>query len=122
VVVFNADLDMVEDWRAGVDLPDDVRVVADPEAQLYRDLGTERQDPITLVLRSLKGALNSAREGIFAKPTRADMLRLGADVAVDADGDMVLLHRATGADDRLPTSDLLAALDGTSSNGRSRHG
>ena len=103
---------MVEDWRKGADfLPAGVLVAADPKAQLYKDLGTERQGPVTLVVRSLVGGLKSAREGLFAKPTRADMLRLGADVAVDADGNIALLHRAAGADDRLPVHDLLGALD-----------
>ena len=102
---------MVPKWHGGADLPSGIRVAADPKAQLYKDLGTERQDPVTLVVRSLKGALTSAREGLFAKPSRSDMLRLGADVAVDPDGNMALLHRADSADDRLPTRDLLAALD-----------
>ena len=103
---------MVEDWHDGADhLPSAVQVVADPKAQLYKDLGTERQDPISLVARSIKGGLRSAREGLFAKPTRADMLRLGADVAVDADGRMALLHRAANADDRRAMGELLAALE-----------
>ena len=61
--------------------------------------------------KAVGGALKSAREGIFAKPTRADMLRLGADVAVDADGDILLLHLAGSPDDRLPIADLIAAID-----------
>ena len=37
------------------------------------------------------------------------MLRLGADVVVDADGNIVLLHRAASADDRLPPAELIEA-------------
>ena len=102
---------MIEKWHDGSDLPGSVRVAADPEAQLYKDLGTARHNPVTLIIRSFKGAWQSAREGLFATPSRSDMLQLGADVAVDSDGNMALLHRADSADDRLPTSDLLAALD-----------
>jgi hypothetical protein len=38
------------------------------------------------------------------------MLRLGADVAVRADGEIAALHRARNPDDRLAISDLVAAL------------
>jgi hypothetical protein len=112
VIVFNADAQMVADWKRSVDLPaDGVHVVADPGAELYRALGTDRLDPVRMLLRGFKGAIRSAREGLWAKPTRADMLRLGADVAVDANGNVALIHRATSPDDRLPTERLLEALD-----------
>jgi hypothetical protein len=44
------------------------------------------------------------------KLTRADMLRLGADAAVDASGEIVLLHVASSPDDRLPIEDLIDAV------------
>jgi hypothetical protein len=111
VVVFNADVEMVSDWKKSAGLPPEVLVVADPEAMLYRELGTERSDPVRLMIKGFTGAIRSARDGLWSKPTRADMLRLGADVAVDADGNISLLHLASGPDDRLPTERLLAALD-----------
>jgi hypothetical protein len=110
VVFFNAEPDLVADWAESADLPSDVRVVADPDATLYEELGTTRQDPVRLMLKAVRGAIRSAREGIFARPTRADMLRLGADVAVDADGNIVLLHVASGPDDRVPMDRLVASL------------
>lgn len=108
--MFNADVKMVADWERAAGLPAEVLVVADPEASLYRDLGTERQDPISLIVRSVTGGIRSARQGLLPRATRADMLRLGADVAVDANGDVALLHRASGPDDRLPIERLVAAL------------
>jgi hypothetical protein len=109
-VVFNADVQMVADWRRTADLPAEALVVADPEAMLYRELGTERLDPLRLIVKGFAGALRSAREGIWARPTKTDMLRLGADVAVDSDGNITLLHLASSADDRLPTGRLLESL------------
>jgi hypothetical protein len=110
VVFFNAHPDLVGKWADSADLPDDVRVVADPDAELYEELGTTRQDPVRLMAKAVVGGLKSAREGIFAKPTSADMLRLGADVAVDAEGNIALLHLASGPDDRVPVERLVAAL------------
>ena len=78
----------------------------------YEALGTTRQNPVSLMTKAIGGGIRSAREGIFAKPTRADMLRLGADAAVDAHGNLILLHVAGSADDRLPIADLIEAIDG----------
>ena len=108
--MFNADSAMVDDWRRKADLPEDVLVVADAKASLYRELGTERQDPVSLILKSIKGGIRSARQGLLPRATRTDMLRLGADVAVDQNGDITLLHLASGADDRLPVEQLVAAV------------
>lgn len=118
VLVFNADVKMVADWQSSAGLPlDDVYVVADPEAELYHALGTDRLDPVRMLIKGFRGAIRSAREGLWAKPSRADMLRLGADVAVDADGNVALLHRATSPDDRLATARLLDALDPAGARG-----
>ena len=93
-------------------MPADYRVVADPDAEVYEALGTVRQNPVSLMTKAIGGGIRSAREGIIAKPTRADMLRLGADAAVDAEGNIILLHVAGSADDRLPIADLVDAIDG----------
>lgn len=110
VIAYNAGLRLVEGWRSRSEMPDDLIVVADPDAQVYEALGTRRTDPVTLVAKSIVGGLKSARRGMVPKASRADMLRLGADVAVRADGEIALLHLAAGPDDRLPVEDLVAAL------------
>lgn len=85
-------------------------VLADPEATVFEALGTERASPVGLIYKGLRGGIASLRQGIVPKATKADMLRLGADAAVDAKGEIVLLHRAADADDRLAPEDLIAAL------------
>jgi hypothetical protein len=113
VVFFNADLDLVEDWHKGAGhMPADYLVVADPDAEVFESLGTIRQNPVSLMTKAIGGGIKSAREGIFPKPTRADVLRLGADAAVDAHGNILLLHLADSADDRLPIADLIDAING----------
>ena len=112
VVFYNADLSLVEEWFAGAGAyaPRDLRVVADPAATVYEAIGTRRQDPVRLIAGSIVGGLKSARQGLLPKATRADMLRLGADVAVRPDGEIALLHLASSPDDRLPIDELIAAL------------
>ena len=93
-------------------MPADYLVVADPDAEVFESLGTIRQNPVSLMTKAIGGGIKSAREGIFPKPTRADVLRLGADAAVDAHGNILLLHLADSADDRLPIADLIDAING----------
>jgi hypothetical protein len=110
VVFYNADLELVQEWAdAHPDVAAGMRVVADRKGEVYRALGTKRSDPVRLVGGSLVAGLKSARRGLLPKATRADMLRLGADAAVDADGEIVLLHIASSPDDRLPVEELLTA-------------
>lgn len=112
VIFFNAELPLVESWRGRDDeIPDDLPALADPEAIVYKALGTKRAgNYVSLMRGSIGPVLKSAREGRFARATSADMLRLGADVAVRADGEIAKLHLAGSPDDRLPISDLVAAL------------
>ena len=102
MIFANARLDVAREY--------DHDVLADPRAEVYEALGTKRTSPVPLVARSLAGGLRSLREGMLPRATRADMLRLGADVAVGPDGEIALLHVATSADDRLPPEELIAAL------------
>ena len=87
-------------------------VLADPGASVFKALGTERASPVGLVTKGLTGAVRSLREGMVPRATKADMLRLGADAAVDASGEIVLLHLAADADDRLAPERLVAAVSG----------
>lgn len=110
LVAFNADVALVEAWVRETDPPGGVLVGADPDAELYEALGTTRQGVVPLLAKSMLGGLRSARQGMLPSATRADMQRLGADVAVRADGEIALLHLAQSADDRIGPEPLLAAL------------
>jgi hypothetical protein len=102
VIFSNAKLEIAREYE--------YEVLADPEAEVFKALGTKRQSPGPLVAKSMVGGLKSLSQGMVPRATKADMLRLGADAAVDADGEIVLLHIATSADDRMATEELLAAL------------
>ena len=112
VVFFNAAPELVESWRAqDARIPDDLAVVADAGAGLYEALGTaRRQNPLELVPGSIGPLFGAAARGHLPKLTRADMLRLGADVAVGPDGEIARLHRARHPADRIALPDLVAAL------------
>lgn len=109
---FNAPPEMVESWQAGAaDVPDDLPVVADPRATLYKRLGTVRHNtPLGLVRGSVAPVLKSAAQGRLPKLTSADMLRLGADAAVRSDGQIARLHRASTPDDRVSLAELVNSL------------
>jgi hypothetical protein len=111
VVFYNASPALLQEWRGkGADLPDDLDVLADPQAELYEALGTTRLGVGKLLAGSLGGGLRSAREGRFPRLTSTDMQRLGADVAVRPDGEIAKLHLATSPDDRISIAELVAAL------------
>jgi hypothetical protein len=59
---------------------------------------------------SIGALFGAAAQGKLPKLTSADMLRLGADVAVRADGEIATLHRARNPDDRIALAELVAAL------------
>ncbi|MEA2124238.1 MAG: hypothetical protein QOI80_1020 [Solirubrobacteraceae bacterium] len=106
VVFYNAKLDVLR----GQNLPDALHVLADPRRQVYKPLGTTRMSAVGLVTSQIGPGLKALAKGEVAKATRADMQRLGADVAVRADGEIALLHVATSPDDRADPADLIAAL------------
>ncbi len=111
VVFYNARMELLQEWRGkGADLPEDLDVLADPGAELYKALGTTRIGVGKLLAGSVGGAVRSAREGRFPRLTATDMQRLGADVAVRPDGEIAELHLATSPDDRIPVGELVAAL------------
>jgi hypothetical protein len=98
-------------WRDELGLERAI-VIADPEHTLYRALGARRPSPLwalrpRVALAGLKALAHRERIGL----TRGDdALQLGADVVVDAEGDIALLHCARDADDRVPPAQLLAAV------------
>ena len=100
-------------WRDELSL-EGALVIADPERTLYRALGARRPVPFwvlrTRVVMSGLRAL-AAREPV--RVTRGDDTRqLGADVVVDAEGHIALLHLAEDAADRVPPEELLAVVRG----------
>ncbi len=106
VVLFNARLDVIR----GSKIPEALHVLADPSRKVYDPLGTTRISVLDLSRRSVVASAKALAAGELPKATRADMRRLGADVAVRADGEIALLHRATDPDDRLDPAELIAAL------------
>lgn len=105
VVFFNAKLDVIRDHE----IPDALHVLADPKRQVYDPLGTTRVSKLELMTGILP-ALRALADGHVPSLTSADMQRLGADAAVDAEGEVVRLHVATSPDDRLAPAELVAAL------------
>jgi hypothetical protein len=112
IVFFNATAKLVDAWWSADDqVPEDLPVLADETAAVYDDLGTiRRQTPLGLVPGSIGALFGAAAQGKLPKLTSADMLRLGADVAVRADGEIATLHRARNPDDRIALAELVAAL------------
>lgn len=89
-------------------------VIADPELTLYRTLGARRPAPLwalrpRVVVAGLKALLRRESVGF----TRGDdTLQLGADVVIDGEGHIALLHLANDAADRVPPGELIAAMLG----------
>jgi hypothetical protein len=112
VIFFNASAELVASWRADAsEIPADVPVVADPTATLYDGLGTVRRSNYLSLARGSVGAvIRSASQGRLPHATSADMLRLGADAAVRADGEIARLHLASTPDDRVALPELVDSL------------
>ena len=86
-------------------------VVADPERRLYEALGLER-GTIRQVwsLGTLKMYARLLKRGRHLARTREDTRQLGADVVVDADGQIVKIFRPASPDARPSVDELLAVL------------
>jgi hypothetical protein len=113
VVFYNAQLKLVESWRSKVTdwFPEEIAVLADPDATLYDAIGTRRKSGyMSLARGSIGPAISSALAGRLPRATSADMLRLGADAAVRPDGEIALLHLADTPGDRVAVPELAAAL------------
>jgi peroxiredoxin len=118
VLFFNADLAYTRMWVAkSVEeghLPADLQVAVDSDAELYEAIGTVRRGLVgSLVggLRQTLGSLWRSRAHIGKwRLTSNDMLRMGADVAVRADGTIALRHVCADPEDRADPHHVVAAL------------
>jgi hypothetical protein len=106
VVFYNAKPELLAQHEP----PDALHVLADPRRQVYDPLGTTRMSKLALLTTQVVPGAKALAKGELPQATRSDMQRLGADVAVRADGEIALLHRATSPDDRLDPAELIAAL------------
>jgi peroxiredoxin len=92
VVFFNAQVDYTKMWVSKSDLPGDLKVVMDPDAELYEAIGTIRGRLLDQALKSA-GSLWRSRGSIAKwKLSSNDMMRMGADVAIGRDGEVALLQ------------------------------
>lgn len=106
VIFYNAKPALLE----AHEMPAALHVLADPRRAVYDPLGTTRMSKLALVTTQIVPGAKALAKGEIPQATRSDMQRLGADVAVGADGEIALLHRATSPDDRLDPAELIAAL------------
>lgn len=111
IVFYNAAPELIGRWFERSDLPRDLRVASDPDASLYDAIGTTRQAWAPLLAHGVVTGLKALRAGFVAKATNADMQRLGADVVVDASGEVRFLHLAKETDDRTSPERLLNELE-----------
>jgi hypothetical protein len=112
VVFFQAAGWIAEKWFADTEaMPRDLLVVADESGDVYLGLGTNRPSWYGLLFHGAKGAMGRAKAaGFKVKASRSDMRRMGADIVVDANGDIAFLHLAEHADDRVDPAELVAKL------------
>ncbi len=86
-------------------------VVTDVDRELYRALGVERGTRRQVwSLGTLKMYAQLVRSGRKLRRTHEDILQLGADVVVGADGTIIKLFRPASPDARPDVDELLAAL------------
>ena len=100
-------------WREMEGL-EDVVTLADPARSLSRALGAGRpRVPLWMFRpRDLLAGLAALRGGRRPRITSGDDgLQLGVDAVVAADGEVVVLHRARSASDRLPPAELVRRVE-----------
>ncbi|MGH9184902.1 MAG: AhpC/TSA family protein [Acidimicrobiales bacterium] len=110
VVFFAAAPGIVEQWFAQSGYDPDLTVIADPDASLYEALGAKRASAFALARAGVRSTVTAWRAGYRPKYVGADVFRLGADVVVDADGEMTFLHPARDPADRIPPDELVEEL------------
>ena len=86
--------------------------MADPELTLARALGAHRPRPWWVLRpRVALAGLRALARGQGPRLARGDdALQLGADVVVDRDGGIALVHLAGDAADRVTPTELLATV------------
>lgn len=112
LVVMPIPPERAETWRRGHDARD-VLVAADRERTLYRALDVGRGSARNLLLDPASwrdGAAEALRLRPAWKARGDDGFQLGADVVLDRDAEVVLLHRPRTAADRIPVEELIARL------------
>lgn len=92
---------------------EDITTLADPERTLYRALGAARPRVPLWTLRpaTLVAGVRALRRGV--RPTHVkgdDALQLGLDAITDRGGEIVRLHRASSASDRLAPLELVREI------------
>ena len=100
-------------WREMEQL-EDVTALADPSRSLYGALGASRPRIPLWVLQPRTLLAGLAALGRGSRPTLAkgdDPLQLGIDAIVARDGEIVVLHRATSASDRLAPAELVRRIE-----------
>jgi hypothetical protein len=101
-----------EDWRQRHHARD-VLVAGDADLALYHALGVGRGTPRGLLLDPASwrdGAAEALRLKPAWKARGDDGFQLGADLLLDRDARITLLHRPSTAADRIPVEDLLSRL------------
>lgn len=110
VVFFNAKADYVRMWFEKSDLPRDLKVVMDPDAALYEEIGTIRGN-LAGQMKDGVAQIWRARSDIRKwRLSSNDMLRMGADLAVAPDGEIVFRHICQDPEDRADPRAVVAAL------------
>lgn len=112
IVFFNARGGTVSKWFARTGMPEDLPVVADPDAILYRAIGTRRARWYEAFGPRALGAIGRAAlagQGGFWT-FGADNWRLGADLVVDERGIVVSQYLAETFDDRATPGQLVRDL------------
>lgn len=111
IVFFPVPAAHLDDWRRHEPDLAHLPAVADEECVVYEALGTRRTSYLHLARRNTATTVREVLRGNAPRLTSADMLRLGADAVVGADGRIAALHVGTDAADRMPVDRLLGCLE-----------
>ena len=112
-VVFFDGTDRLDQYREHFDVPERIRLLADPDRRAYAAMGIGR-GPWWRVWgpRTVLGYLRLMRQGRSYQRHEAgsDTLQLGGDFVVGPDGTMAYVFLPPDPDSRPPVEDLVAAV------------